>query len=81
MFSLSSEERCGHLVTEDMKKLWATQMQLLKELQRICKKHNIKYYAIEGTLLGAVRHNGYIPWDDDIDVGMPVKDFDKFCSV
>lgn len=81
MFSLSSEERCGHLVTEDMKKLWATQMQLLKELQRICKKHNIKYYAIEGTLLGAVRHNGYIPWDDDIDVGMPVKDFDKFCKV
>lgn len=81
MFSLESEVRNDHLVTEETKKLWFVQMELLKELQRICKKYNIKYYAIEGTLLGAVRHNGYIPWDDDIDVGMHTKDYDKFCKV
>ncbi len=81
MFSLEAEERCGHLVTTDMKKLWAAQMGLLKELQRICQKHGIKYYAIEGTLLGAVRHGGYIPWDDDIDVGMLSDDYDRFCKV
>ena len=78
MFSLESEVRNDHLVTKETKKLWFVQMELLKELQRICKKYNIKYYAIEGTLLGAVRHNGYIPWDDDIDVGMHTKDYNKF---
>lgn len=51
MFSLESEVRNDHLVTEETKKLWFVQMELLKELQRICKKYNIKYYAIEGTLL------------------------------
>ncbi len=81
MLSLLEEERCGHLVDADTKKLWNVQLELLKEFQRICKKYNLKYYAIEGTLLGAVRHNGYIPWDDDIDVGMPCEDLDKFCAV
>lgn len=81
MFTLEAEERCGHLVTEDMKKLWSAQLELLKEFQRICKKHNIKYYAIEGTLLGAIRHNGYIPWDDDIDVGVYSEDFDRFVKI
>lgn len=81
MFSLLAEERCGHLVTEDIKKLWSVQLELLKELQRICAKYNLKYYAIEGTLLGAIRHNGFIPWDDDIDVGMYSEDFDRFCQV
>ncbi len=81
MFTLEAEERCGHLVTEETKKLWEVQMGLLRELQRICKKHDIKYYAIEGTLLGAIRHKGYIPWDDDIDVGMSAADYDRFCEI
>lgn len=51
-------------------------MILLKELDRVCKKYNLKYYLICGTLLGAVRHKSFVPWDDDADIAMPRKDFD-----
>ena len=46
---------------------------------KFCVKNDIKYYAIAGTALGAVRHSGFIPWDDDIDVGLPRSEYDKLC--
>ena len=54
---------------------------LLSEVDRICRKHRITYYMWAGTLLGAVRHGDFIPWDDDVDLAFPRKDYDRFLSV
>lgn len=72
------EMRNGILVTSHRKKLWNVQLNLIKEFDRICKKHNLRWFAGYGTLLGAVRHKGYIPWDDDVDVVMLRPEYEKF---
>ena len=68
--------------TEQTKnELRETQIRLLNALDVVCKKHNITYWLDFGTLLGAVRHKTFIPWDDDIDISMPMADYKKFLSL
>ena len=67
--------------TKTLKKLHETQIEILDDFVSICKKHNLTYFLIGGSLLGAVRHQGFIPWDDDIDIGMPRKDYDEFIKI
>lgn len=78
---LQEEIRCGHLITKKMKEVWAIELDLLMELQRVCTKYDLKLCAESGTLLGAVRHQGFIPWDDDIDVAMPREDYIRLCEI
>lgn len=66
---------------KDLRKMQLIQLEMLLEVDRICKKHNIKYCIIAGTLLGAVRHKGFIPWDDDVDVAFLRPEYEKFCKV
>ena len=75
------EVRCGHTVTSQIKKLWSVQIACLEQLKQICERHNIRYFVSGGTLLGVIRHKGYIPWDDDLDVVMFKEDYDRFCQV
>lgn len=75
------ETRCGYLVTEKTKKIWATELSILEKFDQVCKKHHLTYYAFYGTLLGAVRHQGFVPWDDDIDVAMFRDEYEKFQAI
>lgn len=75
---LEEEIRCGYKISSEMKKVWAVQIDLLEQVKKICKKHGLKYFADSGTLIGAIRHKGYIPWDDDIDLVMMRNDYNKF---
>lgn len=64
-----------------LRKLQILELKILLEFKRICERHNLQYFLIGGTLLGAVRHRGFVPWDDDIDVGMMRSEYIKFLNV
>ena len=64
-----------------MNELQQRQLDLLKAFIKVCEKHNLKWFLIGGSTLGAIRHKGFIPWDDDIDLGMPREDYDKFMEL
>lgn len=75
------EVRDGFYVPGEVKRAWAAQLEVLQELDRICRKHDIQWFADCGTLLGAVRHGGFIPWDDDVDICMTRDNYQKFLAV
>ena len=65
---IKEEERCGFKIPSMMKRVWAVEMDVLTHIDRICKEYGHTKYAAIGTLLGAVRHYGIDPWEDDIDI-------------
>lgn len=79
--NLQEETRCGYTISAQMKEAWAVQIELVQKLLEVCDKYGLKVYAEGGTLLGCVRHKGYIPWDDDIDVIMFRDDYEKLLDV
>lgn len=65
----------------DLEELKQIELDMMKYLDKVCRDNHIKYFMVGGTLLGAVRHKGFIPWDDDIDIGMPREDFNKLKAI
>lgn len=78
---LEAEKREGYFVSAKMKRVWAIQLDMLKKLLEVCEKYGLQIWADSGTLLGAVRHKGYIPWDDDMDLVMPRTDYDSLVQI
>ena len=71
------EVQCEFTVTRERKKIWAVGIDLLVKFDSVCRKHNLQYSLAFGSILGYIRHHGFIPWDDDIDVVMPRADYEK----
>lgn len=68
------------LTDKDLRRLQLTELEMVLEVDRICRKNNIKYVLGYGSMLGAVRHQGFIPWDDDVDIFMLREEYEKFCD-
>lgn len=75
------EVRDGFYLDVTIKTLWASEMELLNKIAEVCAKYDLKWYAAYGTLLGAIRHEGFVPWDDDMDIWMMRKDYNKLMKV
>ena len=66
---------------EVLRKVQMTLLEIAKEIKRVCEENDIRYFLSDGSFLGAVRHQGFIPWDDDMDMGMLREDYEKFCRI
>lgn len=75
------EIRCNYLVSAKMKRIWAVELDMYLSFAEVCDKYGLKYCVMGGTLLGAIRHKGFIPWDDDFDVLMPREDYNRFIEI
>lgn len=75
------EVRDGFYVPSEIKRAWAAQLEVLNDIDKVCRENNIEYFAEYGTLLGAVRHKGFIPWDDDMDISMKRPDYERFLKI
>lgn len=79
--NLEKETLCGYEVSSQMKRLWAMEMDMVWKFVEVCREYRLEYRIMGGTLLGAVRHKGFIPWDNDIDLIMPRKDFNRLLEI
>lgn len=78
---LEDEVRDGFYIPSIAKRAWAAELSILHEINRICEKYSIRYVAEWGSILGAIRHQGFVPWDDDLDIGMFRSDLNRFIEV
>lgn len=79
-----NEKDCRYIIMINQSiidKVQAVEIEIMEQIDQICRKHDLSYFAIGGSALGAVRHEGFIPWDDDIDIGMPRKDYEAFLKI
>jgi len=81
LLGLDAEVGVEYKVSDKMKRIWQVQLDLLRVLAELCEKHQLQYFMIYGSLLGAVRHQGFIPWDDDADIAMPRADYEKLKNI
>lgn len=65
----------------DIDEMHSVLLSMLIEFHKVCEKHHLRYYVVGGTCLGAIRHKGFIPWDDDVDLAMPREDYYKLCEM
>lgn len=77
VYDLRTKEGGIAITQEERRSLQLSELEILKMFRKLCEKHKLQFYLTAGTLLGAVRHKGFIPWDDDIDVVMPREDYDR----